>query len=1075
MSAKNAPKYFPRGSKKKADAGDGFIFNAKEKLNKSNRDKPKFLTGKNKRAKTTEFDEPAENTKFKGTAAQDTYEFEDVATSSSNISGFKPEKGSLVMMAVSQVHRNKYVICNHTLTKKGFMATENGIITGKQVGDYMYGVVIDTKVRNSDKSYNQNSKKLQLTDNLNIFNTFLSAQKLQKGMQLQGLVESKEDKGYMINLCLKDGTKAFLNYKNYKGRELKEGEEVSVILKGTINKSQKIIKCVHQSAIDDLEEWAIDYNTELNYECAKPGFLVKAKIEKIVDNGVRVTFGQGVSGVIFVDHLQNDISKYKKKKYITARVISVDFEKKRIGLSELPHLVNLTPTQNTYQKGEVFTNGKILKRIYGNCCLIEAENPETKNTVRCFLYQKPLSKGVEFTEDPEDRKRSKGDKQKVFQENEKLKFDLVVNEFNYLDGVPIVATMDDTITGWHSLKGGLTVEGTISEVVDDEYLVVDINDTIFGRIYKHHLTDVPQKHIPKKYKHSVGKKMNFKIWYANDGPKILELTKKETLLKDKVFIPTTFDDPRVTNKTKITGMVSAQTEKGLIIEYYNNLRGFLPFESLEKYNKKYSFEKGQLIDAYLLFKAKKGLYLTVSEEESANYKESGAQDAAEGTKRRKQLRAKDFKVGAKMSALVAKFDLDWSYPLIVKFGDKSTQFGSVFFRDLGLKHEGDFEGLEQRFEVGNSVDVYIKSVKVNKKIVNGNTKKETKIQCSLVPPNEEKSTENIVKGSKVLVRFVKSKPGFGYTVQYGPEKYGFVDICELSDEIGVEKKQICFGRIIDAMRDKPMISTRDSLVDDQKYKILGPEGTSLEFKKMFGEAQKNGDIRNMIVKYNNWRELLTPNMLVRGYVTSVNQHGVFMKLASNLSVRAANNEVSDKPNESADTFLSKNTVALGRILSFRKDKINISLRESIVKYGIEEVQLDDIQPEYKAKLLVLSVASKVAFCQIIGSKYKCKVKLTKDDPEVKVNQKIIARIKSVNKDNPPKIMMHEVEECNEDLSDELKHVTALLEKVKLVQELDYEKAEEEEEKEKEDEIHIKGDVVSFFINQLFLGCAQNER
>lgn len=80
------------------------------------------------------------------------------------------------------------------------MPATNGKIFGKKVGDFVYGVVVGTSVRESDQTHLKRSYKLEITDNLNIYNTFLSADKLQKGMQLQGVVESREDKGYVINL-----------------------------------------------------------------------------------------------------------------------------------------------------------------------------------------------------------------------------------------------------------------------------------------------------------------------------------------------------------------------------------------------------------------------------------------------------------------------------------------------------------------------------------------------------------------------------------------------------------------------------------------------------------------------------------------------------------------------------------------------------------------------------------------------------------------------------------------------------------------------------------------------------------
>lgn len=58
----------------------------------------------------------------------------------------------------------------------------------------------------------------------------------------------------------------------------------------------------------------------------KPGFMVNAKVQKILDNGIELTFLSGFRGTVFADHLDrnNDPSKYKVGEKISARVIAVD-------------------------------------------------------------------------------------------------------------------------------------------------------------------------------------------------------------------------------------------------------------------------------------------------------------------------------------------------------------------------------------------------------------------------------------------------------------------------------------------------------------------------------------------------------------------------------------------------------------------------------------------------------------------------------------------------------------------------------------------------------------------------------
>jgi rRNA biogenesis protein RRP5 len=83
---------------------------------------------------------------------------------------------------------------------------------------------------------------------------------------------------------------------------------------------------------------------------------------------------------------------------------------------------------------------------------------------------------------------------------------------------------------------------------------------------------------------------------------------------------------------------------------------------------------------------------------------------------------------------------------------------------------------------------------------------------------------------------------------------------------------------------------------------------------------------------------------------------------------------------------------------------------------------------------------------------------------VKPNSKIIARIKSVSKDTPPKIMMHEVEECKEVMTEEYQQLQDLLSEVQSRQKLDFEGKKDEEEDE--DEIHIHKDEVDQNIEDL---------
>jgi ribosomal protein S1 len=66
---------------------------------------------------------------------------------------------------------------------------------------------------------------------------------------------------------------------------------------------------------------------------------VQAKVAKLYENGLAVSFLGGMQGTVFCDHLSRDsIAKFKVGERIQARVISHDVVSKATCLSLLPHL-----------------------------------------------------------------------------------------------------------------------------------------------------------------------------------------------------------------------------------------------------------------------------------------------------------------------------------------------------------------------------------------------------------------------------------------------------------------------------------------------------------------------------------------------------------------------------------------------------------------------------------------------------------------------------------------------------------------------------------------------------------------
>lgn len=89
-----------------------------------------------------------------------------------------------------------------------------------------------------------------------------------------------------------------------------------------------------------------------------------------------------------------------------------------------------------------------------------------------------------------------------------------------------------------------------------------------------------------------------------------------------------------------------------------------------------------------------------------------------------------------------------------------------------------------------------------------------------------------------MARYVKSVIGKGITVQTGEQQYGFIEICEITDDIEgrvfdfIREKALFPVRLIDFEKNgKAMYSARESVVDENKWKLIGPQGKSVYFQK----------------------------------------------------------------------------------------------------------------------------------------------------------------------------------------------------------------------------------------------------
>ncbi len=121
------------------------------------------------------------------------------------------------------------------------------------------------------------NRKLQLSLDPKLLNRGITAENATTSMVLTGRIESRESKGYMIDLGLKDGAKAFVKAKSSidEDEEKQIGTQVRVIVQ---SKTSKLIRCAFLPQGSDLLSQVKTDLAQVTPHTLKAGFRVSAKV-----------------------------------------------------------------------------------------------------------------------------------------------------------------------------------------------------------------------------------------------------------------------------------------------------------------------------------------------------------------------------------------------------------------------------------------------------------------------------------------------------------------------------------------------------------------------------------------------------------------------------------------------------------------------------------------------------------------------------------------------------------------------------------------------------------------------------
>ena len=174
--------------------------------------------------------------------------------------------------------------------------------------------------------------------------------------------------------------------------------------------------------------------------------------------------------------------------------------------------------------------------------------------------------------------------------------------YNSIDGTYLLSfeqmVLDQPYLRIEDIPVGKVVHGTVQKMLISpdgiSGLIIQIAEGVTGLVPEMHLADVKLQHPEKKFRE--GMKVKARVLSTNPSKKQLRLTLKKSLVNSDLPIIQSFSD--VSRGLKCVGTIINVTPTGAFVQFYGELRGFLPVEDMSEAtitNPEDHFRPGQVV------------------------------------------------------------------------------------------------------------------------------------------------------------------------------------------------------------------------------------------------------------------------------------------------------------------------------------------------------------------------------------------------------------------------------------------------------------------------------------------------
>lgn len=347
----------------------------------------------------------------------------------------------------------------------------------------------------------------------------------------------------------------------------------------------------------------------------QPGTLVHAKVERVVRNGLCVSFGgdNGVfRGAIEVNHLgsywvpehRHESIEWKaifeSHRSLTARIVAVDAATKIVRLSLLPHILDLTQAPALPAVGSIFEDATVIRIDPGVGALLALPDRLAEDAMPNRIH-KPVSVEDTFSEasrvqavyvhiskamdEKGGGKTSESTFSKEFAPSTKHSV-RILGTSNSIDGIASGATSDSIISA-HVLTHADLLPGKVYHNVpvlaqlNGGAILVDFGLGVRGLIPPLQLfdqaADSDYRTKMSKVKYAVGAKVDVRVLSVDVEAKRCVVTAKKSLIKADDVI-SSYDHIKLGDKG--TGFISKVDDRGLSVTLFGGVYGRVTARSL---------------------------------------------------------------------------------------------------------------------------------------------------------------------------------------------------------------------------------------------------------------------------------------------------------------------------------------------------------------------------------------------------------------------------------------------------------------------------------------------------------------